>query len=120
MADESLAPMTDWRERVWARYDLVVPAGWSEAYADLVAAPFISETPCFKVPCPPFSPEHETVDLPSIIDSLQFFAADYRYHMRVLEHDSVVTYVPEWIYQKFTAEQIEQLENSGITVRTHW
>lgn len=119
MTDQPLAPMTDWRDRVWAKYDLVV----SDTYREkLLATPHVDETPCFKVPCPPFSPpERDEVTFPDVMDQLQVAVADYREKMLSDHHDDgVVVYLPQWIMDKMTDRERQLLSDWNMTVRTHW
>ncbi len=60
MADESLAPMTDWRDRIYAQRGLGLPQSWDDYLAaNLVGGPAEPDAkPCRPIPCPPFSPDY--------------------------------------------------------------
>lgn len=55
-----------------------------------------------------------------LMTALELAAVDIRYRRRVSPSESVVAYVPQWVYDKLDSAAQSRLSMSGITVRTDW
>lgn len=55
-----------------------------------------------------------------LVGQLEYVAVDIRYRNRLAPTEPVITYLPEWVYEKFTAQERATLAASGITIRTSW
>jgi hypothetical protein len=111
VADE-LAPMTDWRERVWAAYGLTVPPDWN-----LTVGPFPvpdeNIKPCRPIPCPGSS-----LGYVDVAEQLMTFVEDYREKM--LSSSEIVVYMPQWAVDKLTDKERTLIETSNIRIETRW